>query len=311
MSYVIHGQGAVTLRHVPVDHDGRARVVASATYEILDLRFSDTSSDRVVSSGSATLGGVGTTTTAAAGPGETDTDLVSLASVAGVSTASPYLLSADDGTAELVSLRAVDGLDVYTHLELRHDYAVGSAFRSVEIHASFPQTEADDDAEIQAAPHPYEVRWTYDVDGETHVVPRVYWLSRTTVVPPVTELDVLRAYPTIGPRLRNRASVSDAIAVATDDYQAEIRASGRSPVEFRGNDTARVAVRARALEYALRWCGPAQHDVDEADRFRSQYQYLMTQLLSGVPRPETITVPRTTDTGTQDSASTHPLFTRR
>lgn len=308
---IVHGQGARTLRHVPVDRDGRARVVSSATFEIVDLRFSEDAPERAIASGSATLGAVSTTLTAAAGPGETDTDVLPLTSVSGVSTGRPFVVTGPDGTDEVVSVRAISSLNVFAHHELRHDYPLGSTFRSLEITATFPLEEADDVSEIQAAPHPYQATWTYTIDDDLLVVPVVYWLARTTEAPIVSELDVLRAFPTIGARLRNRASIADAIAVATDDYSAEVRASGRNPLEFRGNQTSQVAVRARALEYILRWCGPASHDVAEADRFRSQYQYLMTQLLAGVPRPGTVTVDTRTNTGRQDTASTHPLFTRR
>jgi hypothetical protein len=311
MTYVLHGHGAITLRHIPVDHDGRERIVDSATFEIVDVGYGDGSAERPVDDGAATIGTVNTLLTAAAGPGQTDTDVIPATSAAGVSVGRPYLLVGADGTSELVSVRAVVSNSVHTHRELRHDYGTDARLRSIEITAAFPALEADDEAEIERAPHPYAVTWTYTIDGDIHVVRQLVWLSRVTVVPLVDELYVLKAYPTIGPRLRGRADIADAIAVATEDYTAEVLAQGRRPTEFHGNETARVAVRARALEYCLRWCGPQVHDVNEADRFRAQFQYLMGQLLAGVPRPGVVTVEQTTNTGQQETKAAHPLFARR
>lgn len=311
MTSILHGQGAITLRHIPVDRNGRPRVVASATFEIVDLRYSEDSADRPVDSGAATVGTVNTTLTAAAGPGQTDTDLLAVASATGISVGRPFLLAAADGVAEVVSVRVVSASNVYTHFELRHDYAIGASLRSLELTAAFPAAEANDDTEIEAEPHPYQVTWTYTIDDEVYVVPQVLWLSRVSLAPVLTELDVLGAYPTIGARLRNRADLTDAIKVAHDDYLAEVVASGRNPAEFRGNSTVPVVLRARALEYAFRWCGPAPHDVAESEKFGSQFRYLIGQLLHGRPRPNTVTVSQPTNTGTQDTVSTHPFLRRR
>lgn len=312
MTNVPHGQGAITLRHVPADRDGRARVVTSATYLIEDLRYSEDSAERVVDQGAAVIGSVSTLLTAGAGPGETDTDVVPVTSSVGVARGRPYLLVGADGRSELVSVRIVAGNNVYTHFELRNDFGTTDSLVSVEITATFPALTADDDVQIDTAPHAYQVTWGYTIDDEIMLVTQVVWLTRTTILAPfVSELDVLRVYPTIGPRLRNRADIADAIAVAHDDYLAEVRASGRNPEAFRANDTAKVAVRARALQYAFRWAGPADQDVREAEAFGSQYRYLMGQLLAGVPRPGVVTVDPATNMGGQDTKATHPIFTRR
>lgn len=311
MTTIVHGIGAQTLRHVPIDQHGRPRVVASATYEVDDLRYSETNADRDVDSGSATVSSVSTTTTADAGPGEVDPAVISVTSATGITAGRQYLLSAASGLVELVHVRAVSGLTVYLHFELRHDFASGTAFRGVECSMLFPSAEANDDLEVEAEPHPYQVTWTYTIDGDIRVVPQIVWLSRVSTLPIVDELYVLRADPTISSRLRNRAEITDAIATATEDYHAEVRARGVDPTEFRGNDSARVAVRARALEIARRWCGPAEHDVAEAARFGAQYRYLMDQLLAGRPRPGTVTVETRTNTGTQDTDARHSIFRRR
>jgi hypothetical protein len=312
MKPIIHGIGAQTLRHIPLDHQGRARVVSSATVEIVDLRYSEDSAERVVlASSPAAIGSVNTTLTAAAGPGETDTYRFPVASASGIAVGRPLLLIGADGVSELTSVRAIATLNIFAHLELRHDFATGASVRSVEITASFPALEANDDTEVEAEPHPYQVTWTYTIDDDVYVVPRIYWISRTTTAPIVDELYVLRGHPTIGPRLRNRADIADAIAVANDDYNAEVRAAGRDPASFRGNDTVQVAVRARALQSCFEWMGPADHDVRQAARYESQFKYLMSQILDGRPRPGTVTVDQPTNTGTQDTKATHTLFTRR
>ena len=311
MKTIPHGQGAFTLRHIPIDHTGRPRIVSSATFAIDDLRYSEDSPDRAIDSGAATIGTVNTAITVAAGPLASDADLLVVTANTNIAVGRPYLIVATSGDQEMTSVRAIDTLNVYTHHDIRSDYAVGALLRSVEITATFPLAEANDDVQIEAAPHPYQVTWTYTIDSDVYVAPVLHWLARTTDAPIVSELDVLRAMPTIGARLRGRASIADAIAVATEDYRADILSSGRFPNDFRGSSIASVAIRDRALEYALRWCGPAQHDVAEADKFRAHYQYLITQLLSGVPRPGVVTVASATNVGVQDTRATHSLFRRR
>jgi hypothetical protein len=312
MRPILHGQGAQLVRHIPHDSRKRPRVVSSASVLIEDMTFGETSAERVVlASTAATIGSVNTTTTAAAGPGETDTHVIPLTSATSVSVGRPYLMSNTAGAYEYVSIRAINSLNVYSHLELRQDFETGAAFQSVEITASFPAIEADDDDEVETSPHPYQVTWTYTIDSEIYVIPEIVWIQRTLALPVIDELYVLRGFPTIGPRLRNRADIGDAISAATDDFNAEIRIAGRNPAEFRGNETAKVAVRARALQHCFEWMGPAEHDVRQAARYESQFKYLMSQLTDGRPRPGTVTIDQPTNTGAQDTKATHQLWGRR
>lgn len=311
MTDVLHGQGAITLRHVPQDRHKRPRIVASATYAIADLRYSEDSAERDVDSGAATIAAVNTAITAGAGPGETDPHRIIVTANTNIATGRSYLLVGADGNDELVSVRAIDTLNVYTHLALRQDFASGATLRAVELTASFPAAEANDDVEIETAPHPYQVVWTYTIDADIHVVDEIVWLSRTSGGPIVDELYVLNGYPTMGQRLRARADISSAITVATDDYNAEVTASGKDPRTFRGNETARVAVRARALQRCFEWCGGGEHDVRQAERYEAQFKYLMAQLLFGTPRPRTTTVDQPSNTATQDVKSSHQILRRR
>ena len=59
MTTILAGHGARLLRHIPRDADSRPRVVASATYEIEDLRYSEDSDERPIGSGAATVGKIG------------------------------------------------------------------------------------------------------------------------------------------------------------------------------------------------------------------------------------------------------------
>jgi hypothetical protein len=293
---VIFNEGAQSLRHVPQDRLGRTTRVASAAYTIVDLRYGEESSEREVASGSATIGSVDTVLTAAAGPAQTDPKRIAVTSSVGILPGRRYVIEGTDGATEpFVALR-VETNTVYAMHELERDYAATASVLDVEIAADFPADEAaDENVGLRNGAGPYQVTWEYTIAERLYLVPEIVWMTRTSVQPFITEVDVLRAYPTLVSRLHERATVLDAIRVAHEDYCVFLRAAGKHPADYRASDIARVAVRCRALEHALRWCQTDRDDL-AADRFAEQWLQLMNSLTVGQPKTDTVTVDRDTNT---------------
>lgn len=291
---VIYAEGAQTLRHIPVDRQGRAVRVSSATYTMVDLRETEESADRAIASGNATIGSVSTLLTADAGPSALDSHLLPVTSAVGITAGHVYRVLAADGRSETFRVRRVDGLNVYATHELAGDYGTTALVQDVEIAASFPAAEANDELELQDGAGPYQVTWEYTIDDQLYLVPEIVWLTRYSVQPFITEADVLVAYPTLGSLARRRVTISDGIAAATQDYVAEAESAGRDPTLYRATHLAKVAVRERVIEYVLRWCSK----FEEAAAHEQLWSRYVNQLFVGAPKPGTVTVSRTDNTAT-------------
>ncbi|MBK6920418.1 MAG: hypothetical protein IPH07_23665 [Deltaproteobacteria bacterium] len=289
---VIYNEGAQTLRHVPVDRRGHVVAVGSATYTLVDLRETTTSGDRVLASGSATVGAVSTLLTTAAGAGVADPTLVAVTSATGITAGHTYAIQAIDGRTESFVVERVSGLNVYLAHELVGDYTTADSVVSVEITASFPSTPAADETSLWDGGGPYQITWEYTIGDQLYLVPEIIWLTRYSVQPFVTPHDVLLAYPTLGSRARLRATIDDAIAAATQDYVAECESASKDPTLFRATALSKVAVRERAIAYVLDWCGEAE----PAQKHEDAWRRYMNQILVGVPKTGSVTVSRNDDT---------------
>lgn len=294
--YVYFEQGDQTLRHIPIDVHGRATRVTSATYTIVDLRYGEESDGRAVGSGSATLGSVNTALSAAAGPSAADPKRIPITSSTGVVAGRHYLVADSDGLRELVLVLRVDTGVVFAAHELQHDYDTGASLQDVEIGATFPSAEAADEGSgLRNGAGPYQVTWNYTIGDNEYLVPETKWLTRSSVQPFITTIDVLRAAPTLAARLRERATPYDAILAATEDFWVECRTAGKDPSDYRTNEIARSAVAYRAREWLYRWCGTDRDDA-LADKQEERWKALVANLLTGQPKVGAVTVDRNTDT---------------
>lgn len=289
---VIYNEGAQTIRHVPVDRRGRVRRVTSATYSIVDLRHSDASPDRDIGSGAATVGAVNTLLTSAAGAGTEDARRLLVTSAAGLATGHTYAMLAADGRTEAVILEAIDGLTVHTALELGGDYTTADRLVDVELSASFPSGAANDEPSVWDGGGPYQATWQYTVDDQLYLVPEIVWLTRYSVQPFVTPIDVLTGWPTIGSMARYRIRIEDAIAAATRDYVVECESAQRDPSLYRATMIGRTAVCERAIAYVMHW----NDNPDGAERHDAAFRRLVNQLLVGAPKTGAVTVSRQDDT---------------
>lgn len=278
---VRYGQGAQTLRLVPIDQAGRPTRVTSATYSLIDVREMETSSDRVIASGSATLASVDTTLSAAGGVGQANPRQLTLTSAASVTAGRRYLVSTAEGRAIVVAER-VSGSLVTIRDPVPLALPAGSTFQSLELEATFPADEANDADAIREG-REYQCTWSYSLQGEAMLVAQAVWLVRYTGEAWITEDEVARGYPSLPDRARGKCRIQDAITVATEDLIAELESAGRKAEGYRTGQPGAVAIRNRATEYVLRWIGSGDADAAMAEICMDRYQRLVGNMITGAP----------------------------
>lgn len=291
---VIYNEGAQTLRHVPVDRRGRVVRVSSATYAIVDLRHPEDGSERAIASGSATVGAVSTALTASAGAGTADPAVIPVTSATGITAGHTYALSTATGRTESFVVARVDSLNVYATHELVGDYTTSDSVVSVELTASFPSDEADEEPSVWDGGGPYQISWEYTIEDQLYLVPEIVWLTRYSVQPFVTERDVLTLHPTLGTLSRRRVTIPDAIAAATRAFVAEVESAQRDPTLYRPTNLAREAVCEKAVAFVLEWCDRADDAATHDERFRRY----VNQMLVGSPKTGAVTTSRADDSAT-------------
>jgi hypothetical protein len=257
MTTILYAQGAQTIRAVPIDALGLPRVVTSATYRIVDLREGeDTSSRDVVASTAATVSTVSTTTAAAAGPSAANPKALTLTSATGVRVGGVYLLRDTSGAVEeAVTIARLVSTAAETTRPIMRAFASGAAFLGLEIEGTFPSNVAADEARLDNGGGPFQATWTYTIGSQLYVAPRELWLTRYGVAPWVRPDEVFRHLPGHSSVVGDSVSPEEAIRAATDDLCEHLQSSGswrRDPAYFRGNLSADLYVRKRALVYMLR-----------------------------------------------------------
>lgn len=307
---VLYGQGAQTLKHVPVDRNGNHVVVNSPTYSIVDLREGKSSSERtIVSSTAATIDSFSTTTDTTVGRSYANPNSVSVSDVTGVVANRRYLISDDEGS-ELFTVESVDSSNntLYTSKSLQGDYTSGATVAAIEVEGTFPSSEAnDEDNTVEDRGGPYQVIWSYSIDSVPHLVPELVWVTRYTYEPWITREELLRGHSQIDQRA-SRESVSDAMIIASEEVEAEMLAGGLDPRQYRSSQVGRVAVRWLALHYIFMGFHGDQ-DSDMASEYYDRYKDYMGKLL--ISGPERAQVVRD-DTDQPDSIelSRNKIFSR-
>lgn len=281
---VIYGKGAQPLYFAPHDELARPAVASDPAYSLVDPRYSTDSADYLVASGTPTVSSANGALTSDAGPTEADARLIVVDSATGITAGRRYLLAGDDGKKELVTVAAVDGLNVYALHDLRNEYSSGAAsLLGIELQATFPSSEANDEDNLEDGDPYYQIVWTYTIDGRTFVSGETVILSRYSSAPWIDERDVLEYYPSMAQRARGRFSIASAINVATRDIVAKMEAIGKDTAYYRFSEPGSVAAAKRSIYYLLRWQGKEE----EADDWRKEYEDLMANISSGQPPQHT------------------------
>lgn len=294
---VLLGQGDQTIRYVPIDALGRPTRVASATYTIVDLTEGSTSSNRtVVASTAATVDAVSTILTAAAGRTASNSRLLSIDSTSGILSGHSYLLATADGDGhrELVTAERVATGAVHALREVQGIYATSDTLQGIELSATFPAAVADDEDLAIRDRRDYQIVWSFEINSRAYLVPERITVERYSVVPWIGPEDVLRGHPMLKSRLRP-GSEHDALAVATEEIEGELEASGINPAYYRPSTVGRIAVRYLALDYLFRQVGGGEADQTLAETYRARFKTQILQLIANAP-PDARIVSRQNDT---------------
>lgn len=299
---VYFGQGAQAIRTIP-HRAGRPVRVASATYGIFDARHGEGSSEHVlVAAGTAgTVDSVSTTTTARAGRNAADRRALAVVSTTGVVAGRCYLIEASDGKAELVRVVAVpSATTILTATEIIGDYVTGAALRGVEVAATFPETAADDEDNLDGMP--WIVAWAFP--GLPPVRESIH-LERGEEAQLVTLADLAELDPYIDRVGGDRIEASAALSRAHKDLRTDLAIAGADEANLLTGPIGRDAALYLSAWHALK------HSQDEAvvrraEQYHARYLELRGALILGVKKPEVVSLDR--DNATAQKINPASLF---
>lgn len=300
-----YGQGAQTVRWVPIDANGVPRRVTSATYRIDDLREPLEGSRRVVvASTGATVSPVDTTLAADAGPETANPKRITLASVTGIQVGGVYMLTDGDAPSdEAVTVVRVNASESGVELSraLPRSFASGDAFQGIELTGTFPADVANDETRLDLGGGPFQVTWSATIGGVLYIERRELWISRYGSAPWVRFDECAKHLPGLDQVVGSAIDPTAAIAAATDDFHEALMSTGagweRDPTTYRGNISADLYVRKRAIYYML--IGSRSDDsIALADRFAEEARTHVNNLLTGRPGTKTVATHPVNDTAT-------------
>lgn len=205
----------------------------SATYKALRAFIELDDNSQPEFTGTAAVDTVNTTTTAAAGPAQTDPQLLTLASNTSLVAGKKYLLSANS-VQEWVDLVEIASGYVRTRYPLQYDYPSGATLVSTWLTAAVDNTWIVDPSKISDLSDTfpdYRIRWDIVFGGATSVL--------------YTFFDVVRA------QVRNHVEIDDINARAPgldDNLPIEYRAEDGRPLIDAGWSAVRAHLQALNIQ---------------------------------------------------------------
>lgn len=259
--------------------------VTAATYGIFDARFGDGSSDHVVVAAgtAATIDSVSTTLSAKAGRGATDRRTITVASTAGITAGRTYLLQAPSGVVELVRIATVaSGTALLAGAEIRGDFPAASTLKGVEVSATFPGSEADDESNLDGMP--WVVVWT--IDGFPPLRETIHLERGEEAL--LASLDDLRELdPTLSVTGGDRIDPALALARAHRDLRTDLLMAGANESEMLLGPIGRDAVTYRAAALCM-----LSNDDDvsksKAEFYLDRYAKLIAAIKIGAEKPQVV-----------------------
>jgi hypothetical protein len=303
--------GDKILHHVPRDRYGRAAVVSGATYSIVRLWKSEDDAERdVQASAAATTDTATATLDGSAGPAQSNPKLIPVDDESDFVIGRHYLLSEGE-ISQLVVCAGVDVGQVLCTQEIRNAYTTEATLSGIEIPGTFPTAAAADEDDLESGGGPYGVIWSYTIADVDYYPLEEAWVVRYDTQPLITTADLERRWPEAASMVSGRWGLEDAIATATDDFLADVEASGRDPHGLRHSAVTRVCVADKALEKLHRWARTDRSD-EYADVLRQDYDRRLRDLLTGQPPVRTAEVRQPTNTATQGGSKTYgtPILRR-
>lgn len=271
-----YNEGAQTIYTVVSSELGFVVRPSSATFQLVDARYSDTDSNyTLVAPTAATVDALSTATTTACGRSTDHPSVITLDSVAGVTPGRRYLLTNPSGQSEMVTVVSVQAgpKTVLPNSEPHYNYPIGSTFTGLEVSAAVPSAIVNDDDYFDAR---LFVVWTF-----VGVSPSRF-RERLELVRPqpswATVEDMLRLEQ--GLSATQGTSLVTALGQAHFDFFLDLRAAGLNPYTHNPGPLGTGAVTYLACYHVLK------DRADEGARERAtahlkRYDYLRLQLVVG------------------------------
>lgn len=270
-----YNEGAQTIFTVASTELGFAVRPTSATFQLVDKRYSDTDGNyTLVAPTAATVDALSTTTTAACGRSTDSPSVITLTSVAGVTAGRRYLLTNSSGQSETITVVSVQAgaKTVLPNSEPQYHYPIGSTFTGLEVSASVPSAVCNEDNNFDAR---LFVIWTFVGASPSRV------LERLELVRPqpswATLEDMLRLEPNLTTR---NTDLVNALAQAHFDFSLDLRAAGLNPYTHNPGPLGTGAVTYLACYHVLK---DRKEDGarERATEHLKRYDYLRLQLTVG------------------------------
>lgn len=298
--HIRYGGGAQTIVGIPVGEDGRPALPSGdGTYTIVDLRYGEDNSDRTVQSSTAgSLDSTTTTITAAAGPGQADKRKLVVDDATGIAAGDRLLLTdGDTGRTLLVEIANVAGSNLYTTAPIPSVFASGSTVQGIEVSATFPAVEANDEDRFDDGGGPYAIDWVWE--GVTPSRQRdIVWVRRHPDLQAIATVEDCSlpdpSLPELVASIASGTAADKILRQAHLDLWAALRGAGFDPHAYDG---------PLAVEYVkYRFCYHGRKllgsDVDEYnDRMQSEHYKAAQGVLASIlgtgkhPRDTVITEP--------------------
>lgn len=252
---IILGQTGQTLRHVPIG------VVTNATYTFEDLAYTidDESSRRIIASGSATVASWSLTSSATAGPTQTNGARISVEATTGASLRAPAVIVAPDGSRELLEIAGLSsGSYIEAASSLAGVYPAGSTIYGVLVSASVPDdfvagVIAGETAQDRyRRKHPLRITWTYTLDGTVRRVPEIVeWVRHDAADQLVGDavLRLTKLYPLLRERVPGGGSLDSIVELLAEDVADDLRERSVDPSTFLVGARGRNLLMARVLAH--------------------------------------------------------------
>lgn len=294
---VTFGGGAASLRTVPL-REGRAAIVASANYAIVDMRYGADDSAHTLASGAATIDSVSTTLATAAGRGTSDPRALSVASAVGIAVGRRYLLTSG-GKSELVKVEGISGTTLRLAASLPLYFAAGATLKGVELVAPLSVDVTGDDTYL--GEHVLAVRWS--PDGLLPWTESIY-LERVGPAPLLSPEAVLELDPTLASYAGDGNTVAAALRQAQDDFGVDMLAAGIEDTRILAGPIGRSAVLYRAAYHLIKHSSDTSA-VARAEAYAARYQELRAGILNGREKKK---VAQTNEDGAKQPIDVRSIF---
>jgi hypothetical protein len=260
--------------------------VATATYEITDLRKAQDDADRVLASGAATVPSWTLTTDDATGPSEANGKAVPVSSTVGPAIGDSAALISTDGSFEAFEIEGIEsGAYLVAASYLAADYPIGSTVEGLTISAVVPIALYDFEEALDDQ-RPLRVEWRYTLGGAEVRVTEPIQLTRQTDAlasrgPSLAH--VRTGYPDMGRNVQ--LGVERLAEVAELELRAELDSRGLDYASIMMGDQGAVLLASRIVhEAASRGYAPGMVPLaDFRDFALTDYSTKLESITIGTP----------------------------